>query len=258
MVGNNSGTHPPFFSRHLVPQNLRNINFLLIFSILDGGPRKVNDLLTSPSNQFRDYFIWNRIEKLMPQLWNFSPQTLKTFKKNWPTCFQTLTFCRNLGFQKPWICPWIFHGGVHPRSEHKKGAKKLKNWKTEHHQPNGSAKQLSFFVFCSTWRWMSMDIHGYPWMSMDIHGYPWTSMDIHGCPWTFIVKLSKKQKNLVVWQTRLAGDVRFFSFSVFSHPFCAHSSGGRLHGKSMDKSRVFGNPDFGKKSRFENKLVSFF
>ena len=26
----------------------------------------------------------------------------------------------------------------------------------------------------------------------------------------------------------------------------------------MDKSRVFGNPEFGKKSRFENKLVSLF
>ena len=26
----------------------------------------------------------------------------------------------------------------------------------------------------------------------------------------------------------------------------------------MDKSRVLGNPDFGKKSRFENKLVSLF
>ena len=25
----------------------------------------------------------------------------------------------------------------------------------------------------------------------------------------------------------------------------------------MEKSRVFGNPDFGKKSRFENKLVVF-
>ena len=29
----------------------------VIFSILGRGPRKVNDLLISPSNQFRDYFI---------------------------------------------------------------------------------------------------------------------------------------------------------------------------------------------------------
>ena len=38
---------------------------VVIFSIL-GGPKKVNDLLTSPSNQFRDYFIRNRLEKLVP------------------------------------------------------------------------------------------------------------------------------------------------------------------------------------------------
>ena len=31
----------------------------------------------------------------------------------------------------------------------------------------------------------------------------------------------------------------------------------KIHGKSMDKSRVFGNPDFGDKSRFENKLAVF-
>ena len=34
----------------------------------------------------------------------------KNFANKRPTCFQTLTFCRNLGFQKPWICPWMFQG----------------------------------------------------------------------------------------------------------------------------------------------------
>ena len=38
--------------------------------------------------------------------------------------------------------------------------------------------------------------------------------------------------------------------------------GWEIHGKSMDKSmdesRVFGNPDFCQKSRFENGLVVFF
>ena len=33
-MGNNSWTHPPFFSRHLTLQNLRNISFL-DFSIFD-------------------------------------------------------------------------------------------------------------------------------------------------------------------------------------------------------------------------------
>jgi hypothetical protein len=74
------------------------MNCLLIFSILDGGPRKVNDLLTSPSNQFRDYSIWNRIEKLVPQHWNFAPQTSKTFQKK-QSVFK-LDFLMKSGFPK--------------------------------------------------------------------------------------------------------------------------------------------------------------
>ena len=92
-----------FFSRHLVPQNVGNIICVCYF---------LNIGLGSTKNQCsRHYFIWNRIEKLMPQLWNFSPQTLKTFKKLTNLFSNLETFCRNLGFQKPWICPWIFHGG---------------------------------------------------------------------------------------------------------------------------------------------------
>jgi len=34
--------------------------------------------------------------------------------------------------------------------------------------------------------------------------------------------------------------------------------GWEILGKSMDKSRTFGNSDFDKKSRFENTLVGFF
>ena len=63
------GWIPVKLSRHLTLQNLRNINFLVIFSIFHfwgWGPRKVDDLPTSPINQFQDYFIRNRIEKLVP------------------------------------------------------------------------------------------------------------------------------------------------------------------------------------------------
>ena len=35
------------------------------------------------------------------------------------------------------------------------------------------------------------------------------------------------------------------------------SMGWEILGKSMDKSRILGNSDFGEKSRFENKLVVF-
>ena len=98
---------PPFFWHHLVSQNLKTLTFLLffqysvvIFSILGGGPKNVNDLLTSPSNQFRDYFIRNRLEKLVPLNYRF-PTGNKKIKKKRPNRFQTLTFGRNLGFQKP-------------------------------------------------------------------------------------------------------------------------------------------------------------
>ena len=112
-MGNNSWTHPPFFWRHLVPQNVGNIIFVCYFSqycvcyflnIVSNPNRR------SPSeNQFRDYHAWNRIEKLMPQHCTNFLKLLKLYEKR-PTCFQTLTFCRNLSFQKPWICPWIFQG----------------------------------------------------------------------------------------------------------------------------------------------------
>ena len=68
-------------------------------------------------NQFRDYHAWNRIEKLMPKHCTNFLKLLKLYEKR-PTCFQTLTFCRNLGFQKSWICPWIFQGFPTPWISH--------------------------------------------------------------------------------------------------------------------------------------------
>ena len=82
----------PFFSRHLVPQNVGNIIFVCYFLNIGSEPKKVNVLGTSPNNQFRDYFIWNRIKKLMPQLWNCPPQTLKTLKQT----------------DQPGFKPWLF------------------------------------------------------------------------------------------------------------------------------------------------------
>ena len=85
----------------------------VIFSILDWVQQKVNDLLTSPNNQFRDYHTWNRIEKLMPQHWNFAPQTLKTLQKT-TNLFSNLNFLPKSGFPKTRDFPWIFHGGRRP------------------------------------------------------------------------------------------------------------------------------------------------
>ena len=88
MVGNNSrmDSRQNFAGSGLT--NLRNMNFLVIFSILDGGPRKVNDFLTSPSNQFRDYFIRKRLEKLVPVNYRFPTGNKKTSKKIDQTVFK--------------------------------------------------------------------------------------------------------------------------------------------------------------------------
>ena len=42
------------------------------------GPIKVDDLPTSPINQFRDYFIRNRIEKLVPVNYRFPTDDKKS------------------------------------------------------------------------------------------------------------------------------------------------------------------------------------
>ena len=77
-VGIILGLTPPFFRDIWSHKTSETLFLFVIFSILARSPKKNNVLLTSPSNQFRDYFIWNRIEKLMLQHWNCSPQTLNT------------------------------------------------------------------------------------------------------------------------------------------------------------------------------------
>jgi len=61
-------------------------------------------------------------------------------------------------------------------------------------------------------------------------------------------------------QTSAKLNVRFFVGGAPAPPptfFVGLRPPWKILGKSMDKSRVFGNPDFGKKSRFENKLAVF-
>ena len=75
MVGNNSRMD----SRQIIATSdltkPQKHEFSCYFLNIVGGPRKVDDRPTSPNNQFRDYFIRNRIEKLVPLNWNFAPQT---------------------------------------------------------------------------------------------------------------------------------------------------------------------------------------
>ena len=69
----------------------------------------------------------------------------------------------------------------------------------------------------------------------------------------------------------LVGSILFFvgrSRGLPENPWGGKSMGWEIHGweiheweilgKSIDKSRIFGKPDFGEKSRFENKSAKFF
>ena len=84
-VGNNSWIHPPFFWRHLVPQNVGNIicgcYFLNIVFVIFTILSQIQNGTSLRKKQFRDYFIRNRLEKLVPLNWNFAPQNLKKPKK---------------------------------------------------------------------------------------------------------------------------------------------------------------------------------
>ena len=68
-MGNNYGMDS---RRILAPSGLTKLEkhafscYFLNISFWGWGPIKVDDLLTSPINQFRDYFIRNRLEKLVP------------------------------------------------------------------------------------------------------------------------------------------------------------------------------------------------
>ena len=98
------GLIPLFFATSGLTKRRKHY-FVCYFLNIGLGSKKVNDLLTSPKNQFRDYFIRNRIEKLMPQLWNFPPQTLKISKKT-TNPFSNLDFFVKSGFPQidfPWI-----------------------------------------------------------------------------------------------------------------------------------------------------------
>ena len=77
------GWTPVEFWHHLVSQNLKTLIFLLFsqsFTFGAGVQQKVNDLLTSPINQFRDYFIRNRLEKLVPLNYRFPTDNKKSLK----------------------------------------------------------------------------------------------------------------------------------------------------------------------------------
>ena len=98
-MGNNSWMDSPFFRDIWSHKTSETLFVFAIFSIFPWDQQKVNVLLTSPSNQFRDYSIWNCIEKLVPQHWNFAPQTLNTSKKTNQSVSKLYFFVKS-GFPK--------------------------------------------------------------------------------------------------------------------------------------------------------------
>ena len=71
----------------------------VISSILDLVQQKVNVLGTSPRNQFRDYFIRNRLEKLVPVI-NGTSRELKNPKTKPTNLFSNLDCLVKSGFPK--------------------------------------------------------------------------------------------------------------------------------------------------------------
>ena len=115
-MGNNSWIHPPLCFATSGPTKRRKHYFWLLFYQycvcyflnIASNPKR-----NFPSeNQFWDYFIRNRLEKLVPLNWNFAPQNLKKQKK--PTnLFSNLDFFGPIwgaapGFSKDF--PWISQG----------------------------------------------------------------------------------------------------------------------------------------------------
>ena len=100
---------PPFFRDVWSHKTSETLILFVIFSILGRSRIEIKIFTLLRKKQFRDYHAWNRIEKLMPQLWNFSPQTLKT-----ANLFSNLDFLPKSGFLKTLDLsmdfPMIFHG----------------------------------------------------------------------------------------------------------------------------------------------------
>ena len=128
-VGNNYWMDPRFFFATSGPTKRRKHYLCLLFSQYRAGvQQKINDLLTSPSNQFQDYFIWNRIEKLVPLNWNFAPQTLKTLKRTYQSVFK-LDFLVTSGFPKTRdLSPAAPRGVYISRNDTNKKSQKTGKW----------------------------------------------------------------------------------------------------------------------------------
>ena len=99
-MGNNSWMDSAFVWRHLVPQNVGNIIFGCYFLNIGLGPTKSQWSRHLFEKSIPGLFYSKPPRKVSATELELRPKNLKNRKINRPTCFQTLTFCRNLSFQK--------------------------------------------------------------------------------------------------------------------------------------------------------------
>ena len=95
----------PLFSRHLVPQNVGNIIFVCYFLNIGLGSKKSQCSSHFSKQSIPGLFYLEPHRKVNATTLELRATNFKNLKQNRPTCFQTLTFCRNMDFQKPWIRP---------------------------------------------------------------------------------------------------------------------------------------------------------
>ena len=110
-VGNNSWTHPLFFSRHLVPQNVGNIIFVCYFLNIGSESKKRQCSRHFSKKSIPGLFYLEPHRKVNATILELFTTNFKNLKKKRPTRFQTLTVWWNMGFQKPGICPRQPPGG---------------------------------------------------------------------------------------------------------------------------------------------------
>ena len=116
VVGNNSRMGCPRVSRDLVLRNLKNISFLVIFSIFPfgwGGPKKVRYLPTSPNNKFQDHSHQNRLKKLVPRAYSFATGFRKSLNDIHQILFKTWLSSEILVSQNQGLVSGSPPGGVY-------------------------------------------------------------------------------------------------------------------------------------------------
>ena len=110
-VGNNSGTHPPLLSRHLVLQNLRNINFPLILSRFPWRPTKSQWSPHFSKQSVPGLFYLEPHRKVSATTLELRATNFKNFTQNDQTVFKAWLFAEIWVSKSPGFVPGSPPGG---------------------------------------------------------------------------------------------------------------------------------------------------